>query len=71
MFIKKSKTEPHSLINIYNTFVKIATTSGTGSSNVKEGLLLNMMLNATKDEIKYLVRFAQKSLKINASEATM
>lgn len=71
MFIKRAKTEPHALTHVYNTFIKIANTSGSSSVSIREGLLLSLMLNASGDECKFIIRFAQKSLKIGASELTM
>ena len=71
MFIKRAKTEPHALTHVYNTFIKIANTSGGSSVSIREGLLLSLMLNASGEECKYIIRFAQKSLKIGASELTM
>ena len=71
MFITRAKTEPHALTHVYNTFIKIAKTSGGSSVSIKEGLLMSLMLNASGEECKYIIRLAQRHLKIGASELTM
>jgi DNA ligase-1 len=70
-FVKKVKTQPHTVGRVYDTFWKIANTHGANSANLKEGELIRLLNNADSDEAKYIIRMAQKALKIGASELTM
>lgn len=70
-FTKKAKIEPHTVESVYDTFWRVANCHGQNSAALKEGYLVKLFNTAEALEVKYLVRIAQKSLKIGASELTM
>jgi DNA ligase 1 len=70
-FSKKIKTVALTIEKVYDTFWKVATLHGNNSMALKEDELIKLMQQADGDEVKYIVRIIQKSLKIGASELTM
>mmetsp|Transcript_29278 Transcript_29278/g.52390 ORF Transcript_29278/g.52390 Transcript_29278/m.52390 type:complete len:608 (-) Transcript_29278:2357-4180(-) len=70
-FTKKAKIEAHSVDGVYDTFMRVANCHGQNSATIKEGYLVKLFNTADSLEVKYLIRIAQKSLKIGASELTM
>jgi DNA ligase-1 len=70
-FSKQTKKVPLTIERVYDSLWKIATTHGNNSVALKEDELIKLMQQADSEEIKYLVRIVQKSLKIGASELTM
>lgn len=70
-FSKKVKTQPLTIDKVYDSLWKIATLHGNNSVALKEDELTKIMQQADSEEIKYIVRIVQKSLKIGASELTM
>ena len=70
-FSKKMKTAALTIEKVYDSLWKVAVSHGNNSVAVKEDELIRLMQQADSDEVKYLVRIVQKSLKIGASELTM
>ena len=70
-FSKQTKKVALTIDRVYDTLWKIATTHGNNSVALKEDDLIKLMQQADSEEIKYIVRIVQKSLKIGASELTM
>lgn len=70
-FSKKIKAAPLTVEKVYESLWKIAICHGNNSMGLKEDELIKLMQQADSDEVKYIVRIVQKSLKIGASELTM
>ena len=68
---KKVKVAPPTIAGVYDELWKLANTKGTNSNGVKENMLTKLLRLGAPLEGKYVIRFAQKSLKIGASELTM
>lgn len=70
-FCKQVKKLPLTIEKVFDVLWKIATLHGNNSMALKEDELVRLMQQAEGEEIKYIVRIIQKSLKIGASELTM
>lgn len=70
-FTKQVKKVPLTIEKVFDVLWKIAILHGNNSVALKEDELVKLMQQAEGDEIKYIVRIIQKSLKIGASELTM
>ena len=55
---------------MYDALTKMAKTSGNNSQQEKENIIVKLLLDATNDEAKYIVRWLQKNLKTGAAEKT-
>ena len=69
--IKKIETKPFSIIDVFNTFRKIASISGEGSQKQKIDLLSGLIANANPLEARYIVRFALGELRLGVGDATI
>jgi DNA ligase-1 len=56
---------------VYNSFVKIANASGTGSQELKIKLLTEMLNNATPVEARFIVRFVLGRLRLGVGDPTI
>ncbi|MEM4255036.1 MAG: ATP-dependent DNA ligase [Candidatus Norongarragalinales archaeon] len=56
---------------VYENFYKIATSTGSGSQELKIKLLADLLGNATPLEAKYIIRFVTGKLRLGAGEATV
>ena len=70
-FTKKKAKEPLTIEKVFNSLHKIASTKGNNSNTEKESILMNLLLQATGEEIKFIVRWVEGNLKIAAAEKTM
>ena len=70
-FIKIGATKKIDLNQILNVYKNVAIKKGKSSQDEKVKLLCDLMFKSDKDEIKFLVRSLQKSLKIGASFKTI
>ena len=70
-FIKVGPQKKLTIKQIMNAYKNVAIKKGKSSQDEKIKLLSDLMFKADKDEIKFLVRSLQKSLKIGASFKTI
>ena len=70
-FIKVGPQKKLTINQIMNVYKNVAIKKGKSSQDEKVKLLSDLMFKADKDEIKFLVRSLQKSLKIGASFKTI
>ena len=56
---------------VYNSFVKIAKASGTGSQELKIRLLAEMLNNSTPLEARFIVRFVLGRLRLGVGDPTI
>ena len=56
---------------VYETFEKIAKTTGQGSTEQKLSLLAGLIANAEPREAKYLIRFVTKKLRLGIGDMTV
>ena len=70
-FIKVGPQKKLTVAQIMNVYKNVAIKKGKSSQDEKIKLLSDLMFKADKDEIKFLVRSLQKSLKIGASFKTI
>lgn len=68
--IEKIPKEPLSVMKVYNTFNKIAHTSGKGTVEIKISLLAGLLRNATSKEAKYIVRTVTGKLRLGLGDMT-
>ncbi len=67
-----SETEPSLEISeLYNALQKIALTGGTGSQDVKLGILRGLMRKTSPLETKYLLRIITSTLRVGVSTMTI
>ena len=57
--------------DVYNGFMNIADIKGASSVSQREALLMELLTNSRGEEGKYIVKLAQRALKIGCSELTM
>ncbi|KAA8897075.1 hypothetical protein FN846DRAFT_783453 [Sphaerosporella brunnea] len=65
------KPTPLTIINVYNTLIKIAATSGKGSQDIKESYVKRLLVEAKGEEIRYLTRTLIQHLRIGAVKTTV
>jgi len=70
-FIKVGPQKKLSIDQIMKIYKNVAVKKGKSSQDEKTKILCDLMFKADKDEIKFLVRSLQKSLKIGASLKTI
>ena len=70
-FIKIGPTKDLTMSQVMNIFNQVAGKKGKSSQDEKSKLLCKIMFQANKDEIKFIIRSLQKSLKIGASFKTI
>ena len=70
-FIKVGPQKKLTISQIMKVYKNVAVKKGKSSQDEKIKLLCDLMFKADKDEIKFLVRSLQKSLKIGASFKTI
>ena len=63
--------EDLSIKKVYDNFYKIATSSGSGSQDLKINLLAELLANARPLEAKHIIRFVQGSLRLGMGESTI
>ncbi len=56
---------------LYSAFLKIAKTSGAGSSELKKKYLIELLNNATPLEARYIVRFVLGRLRLGVGDPTI
>ncbi len=56
---------------VYANFYKLATTSGSGSQDLKIKLLLELLSNASPGEARVIIRFATGRLRLGVGDATI
>lgn len=70
---KTATTEPKAGLTfkqVFEAFKKIAKSSGNNSQQEKENIIVKLLLDATNEESKYVVRWLEKNLKTGAAEKT-
>lgn len=60
-----------SLVYVFDSFLKIATSSGQGSQELKIKLLVELLNNSEPIESKYIVRFVNGSLRLGVGDPTI
>jgi DNA ligase 1 len=70
-FTKKKEKVPLSIEKVFNSFIRISKTKGNNSHAEKENILINLLLEATNEESKFIIRWIEGNLKISAGEKTM
>lgn len=67
-FFLKSIKEPVPLTieKVFNSLVKISKTKGTNSQADKQNILEQLLLESTKEETKFLIRWVEGNLCISA-----
>jgi DNA ligase 1 len=71
-FLKNLKTPPPLTIEkVFNGFVKISKTKGNNSISEKQAILENLLLESSKEETKFIIRWVEGNLNISAAEKTM
>jgi len=69
-FAQKAPVEL-TVLNTYNTLVKIATTQGEGSKDLKIRLTASLIRDASPKEAKFIVRFIEGRLRVGVGDATI
>ena len=59
------------VMEVYNELVKIATSTGEGSRDIKIRIFAGLIKKATPIEAKYLVRFVEGRLRLGIGDATV
>lgn len=71
-FEKNKKTENILTVKkVFDTLLKMAKIKGNLADKEREGFLLKLLFDAKGDEVKYIIRWINKNLKIGVAEATM
>lgn len=70
-FVKTAEKKPLTLKKVFDGFVELANIKGKSSFTEKERILMKLLFDATNEEIKFIIRSLQKSLKIGASFKTI
>ena len=70
-FTKKRAKVPLTIEKVFATFIKISKTKGNNSQSEKENLLINLLLESSNEEAKFIIRWIEGNLKISAGEKTM
>ncbi len=65
------KTKVPSIIEVYNTLMKIAQTGGTGSVDRKISMLSGLLNRVSPKEAKYIVRFVLGRLRLGIGDPTI
>ncbi len=68
--LKLITRSPLTVEKVYNTLDKIAHTSGKGTVRIKIGLLVNLLIDATSKEARYLVRTVVGKLRLGIGDMT-
>ncbi|MEM1638719.1 MAG: ATP-dependent DNA ligase [Desulfurococcaceae archaeon] len=69
-FTQKASTEL-TVLSAYNTLVKIATTQGEGSKDLKIRLTAGLIRDSSPKEAKFIVRFIEGKLRVGIGDATI
>jgi DNA ligase-1 len=69
-FSQKSSAEL-TVLSTYNTLVKIASTQGEGSKDLKIRLTAGLIRDASPKEAKFIVRFMEGKLRVGIGDATI
>lgn len=56
-FTKKKVKVPLSIEKVFNSFIRISKTKGNNSQAEKENILINLLLEATNEEAKFIIRW--------------
>lgn len=70
-FVKTSEKKPLTLKKVFDGFAELASMKGKSSFTEKERILMKLLFDASNEEIKFIIRSLQKSLKIGASFKTI
>lgn len=70
-FVRTAEKKPLTLKKVFDAFFDLANIKGKSSFAEKERILVKLLFDATKEEIKFIIRSLQKSLKIGASFKTI
>lgn len=68
---KLDESEPLGLEEVYDHLTEVARASGSGSQEVKVGILVGLLQRATPLEGKYLLRFVIGTLRVGVREMTI
>ncbi|CCC82500.1 ATP-dependent DNA ligase [Thermoproteus tenax] len=66
-----AKRAPLSISQVYDTFLKIARTTGEGSIDLKVSLLSSLFSQASPEEAKYIARFVVGKLRLGVADMTI
>ncbi|MEM3839240.1 MAG: ATP-dependent DNA ligase [Candidatus Micrarchaeaceae archaeon] len=69
--MKRISQRKHTVIDIYETLLKIASTSGHGSQEAKIHTLVSLLSFASPIEARYIIRLALGNVRLGAGDATI
>ncbi len=69
--LKSIRTRHYTILEIYNSMMKIAGTSGEGSKDKKVNMLADMISASTPLEVKYIVRYPLGQLRMGVGDSTI
>ena len=69
--LRKISGKKLAINDVFEALHKIATTSGSGSKDMKIKMLAGLLSNSTPLECRYIVRFAMGQLRLGAGDATI
>ncbi len=61
----------YSILDIYKIMIKISSTSGKGSKDIKIKLFSNLISSSTPREVKYIIRYALGQLRLGFGDYTI
>lgn len=75
-FLKKKKQQSLgrgeiTILSLHKALIKIAETSGTGSSELKKKYLVELLNNSTPVEARYIIRFVLGRLRLGVGDPTI
>ena len=70
-FIKKTTALPLTIDKVFNILNGISEIKGNNSATEKENKIMELLRESKNDETKFIVRWIEGNLKINAGEKTM
>ncbi len=69
--LKRMSSKKHNVLSVYETLLKIASTSGQGSQEAKIRSAVALLTAASPLEARYLIRLALGKLRLGAGDATI
>ncbi|EQD61340.1 DNA ligase I, ATP-dependent Dnl1 [mine drainage metagenome] len=69
--LKRMNSKKYTVIEVYNTMNKIASTSGSGSKDLKIKMLAELLAGSSPEEARYLARYPIGQLRLGAGDSTI
>lgn len=71
-FIKNLKQPtPLTIEKVFNSLIKITKIKGNNAQTDKQSIIENLLLESSKEETKFIIRWVEGNLNISAGEKTM